>query len=61
MRGGVETTKLARCLSGELVYEPDIAKSTSPLHARLAQVGMRSLVSVPLIAESKVSGAMICT
>ncbi len=52
--------QLARCLSGELVYEPDIAQSSSALHARLAQVGMRSLVSVPLIAESKAFGAMIC-
>ncbi len=51
---------LARCLTGELVYEPDIAQSAQPTHQRFAQVGMRSVVTVPLIVESKTFGAMIC-
>src|SRR6185295_8113082 len=51
---------LSRCLTGELVYEPDISQSAQPIHQRFAQVGMRSLVAVPLIVESKTSGLMIC-
>ena len=51
---------LSRCLAGELVYEPDIAQSTQPMHWRFAQVGMRALVTVPLIVESKTFGVMIC-
>ena len=51
---------LARCLAGELVYEPDLSTSTSQFAARLAGAGLRSLVIAPLIIESKVSGVMIC-
>jgi PAS domain S-box-containing protein len=51
---------LSKALLGELAYEPDIASSTLPMHARLAQVGMRSVVSVPLVVESKAFGVMIC-
>jgi PAS domain S-box-containing protein len=51
---------LSRSLMGDLVYEPDIAQSSVPLHARLKQVGIRSVVSVPLVVESKAFGVMIC-
>jgi signal transduction histidine kinase len=51
---------LSRSLTGDLVYEPDIAPSSIPLHARLKQVGLRSVVSVPLVVESKAFGVMIC-
>ena len=51
---------LSQALAGELVYEPDISASPQPMHARLAQVGIRSVVSVPLVADSKAFGVMIC-
>jgi PAS domain S-box-containing protein len=54
-----DDAQIARCLAGELVYEPDIATSGQPLHERLALVGMRSLVSVPLMND-KAFGVMLC-
>jgi PAS domain S-box-containing protein len=53
-------TPLAQALAGELVYEPDISTSPQPMHARLAQVGLRSVVTVPLVADSKAFGVMVC-
>jgi PAS domain S-box-containing protein len=51
---------LERCLIGELMYEPDVTGSRLPFHARLAKVGMRAVVSVPLVVESKPFGVLIC-
>ncbi len=50
---------LARCLAGELVYEPDIARSASGLAARLAAAGLGALVATPLCFESRVFGALL--
>jgi PAS domain S-box-containing protein len=50
----------AKCLAGELAYEPDLAQSTLPMHVRLVQLGIRSMVSVPLIVESKAFGVLTC-
>ena len=59
--GSVECdSHLSKAMLGELVYEPDIVSSTLPIPARLAQAGMRSMVSVPLVVESKAFGVMIC-
>jgi PAS domain S-box-containing protein len=49
-----------QALRGELVYEPDISSSARPMHAQLAEAGIRSVVTVPLVADSKAFGAMIC-
>jgi PAS domain S-box-containing protein len=60
-QGAIECdAHISRCLTGELVYEPDIEHSKLPTYARLAQVGMRAVVSVPLVAESKAFGVLIC-
>jgi PAS domain S-box-containing protein len=48
-----------RCMRGQLLYEPDIAASPAPFPARLAGVGLRSLVIAPLLVESEVFGVMI--
>jgi len=56
----VDQNGLARCLRGELVYEPDISQSAFPFVSRMARGGMHSLVFAPLIAESKVFGVMVC-
>ncbi len=56
----VDQNGLARCVRGELIYEPDILTSQLPFPARLAQLGLRSLVLAPLRVESKVFGVLIC-
>jgi PAS domain S-box-containing protein len=56
----VDQNGLARCLRGELVYEPDISPSAFPFVGLMARGGMRSLVYAPLIAESRVFGVMVC-
>ncbi len=55
----IDPNGLARCLGGQLVYEPDIAASPFPFPARLARSGLRSVVLAPLLVESKVFGVMV--
>src|SRR5262249_9229241 len=59
MRIDIDENGLARCMRGELVYEPDIATSRFAFPARLAQGGMRSLVIAPLVVQSQVFGVMV--
>lgn len=58
-RVDIGSNGLARCVGGELVYEPDIAHSEFPFFKRLAADGLHSLVAAPLLAESKVFGVLI--
>jgi PAS domain S-box-containing protein len=60
VRIDVDENGLARCLGGELVYEPDISTSSVPFTQRLARTGLRSVVIAPLTVESKAFGVMIC-
>ena len=47
-------------MHGELVYEPDIERSQSPVPARLAGGGLRSLVAAPLRdRENEVFGVLL--
>ena len=55
----VDANGLQRCIRGELVYEPDIGNVRFPFPARLARVGLRSLVLAPLRCESQVLGILI--
>jgi PAS domain S-box-containing protein len=55
----IDENGLARCVQGHVVYEPDIAESKFSFPARLASVGMRSLVIAPLLVESQVFGVLI--
>jgi PAS domain S-box-containing protein len=55
----VDQNGLGRCLRGELVYEPDIESAQFPFPARLARVGVRSLIAAPLTIEDEVFGVMI--
>jgi PAS domain S-box-containing protein len=50
---------LARCLSGQLVYEPDTPWAGSPFSQRLAGQGLRSVVLAPLQVESQVLGILL--
>lgn len=55
----VDGNGLGRCVQGELVYEPDISTSASPLPRRLLGGGLRALVIAPLPAAGKVVGVLI--
>jgi len=55
----IDENGLARCVQGELVYEPDISESTFQFPARLAKAGLRALVIAPLPAAGKVVGVLI--
>jgi PAS domain S-box-containing protein len=55
----IDQNGLSRCVSGELVYEPDIAEVPFPFPQRLMRGGLRSLVAVPLVVESQVFGVLI--
>jgi PAS domain S-box-containing protein len=50
---------LARCVGGELVYEPDVAAVDFPFPQRLARVGLRAFVAAPLLVEGQVFGVMV--
>jgi len=56
----VDENGLGRCVSGYLVYEPDIVHAKFEFPRRMASIGMRSLVIAPLLVESRVFGALIC-
>jgi signal transduction histidine kinase/CheY-like chemotaxis protein len=55
----IDENGLSRCVSGELVYEPDIAEVDFPFPTRLARQGLRSLVVAPLQFESEVFGVLV--
>ena len=56
----MEDRDLSRCLSGELVHEPDVSGVELPFARRFAGVGLLSLVAAPLVVENEVSGVLIC-
>jgi PAS domain S-box-containing protein len=58
-RIAISQDELARCLDGELVYEPDVSASTSRFLERLTRAGLRSVVVTPLIIDSRVTGLML--
>ncbi|MCE0484785.1 MAG: ATP-binding protein [Methylacidiphilales bacterium] len=50
---------MARCVAGQLVYEPDIASSSFPFFKKLSAHGLHSVVGAPLLVESKVFGVLL--
>jgi signal transduction histidine kinase/DNA-binding response OmpR family regulator len=54
----IDRDGLARCVNGDLVYEPDITALDSP-YPRLARQGLRSLVLAPLVVERGTSGVLV--
>jgi signal transduction histidine kinase/ActR/RegA family two-component response regulator len=44
----IDHNGLSRCVTGQLVYEPDVTAVKYPFPQRLARAGMRSMVIVPL-------------
>ncbi|MBI3368807.1 MAG: PAS domain-containing protein [Burkholderiales bacterium] len=55
----IDANGLARCVAGELVYEPDIRALPHPFPARLAAAGLGALVIAPLRSESRVFGVLV--
>jgi signal transduction histidine kinase/ActR/RegA family two-component response regulator len=49
----IDKNGLSRCVTGQLVYEPDIAAIKFPFPQRLAGAGLGSLVIVPLMVEQR--------
>ena len=58
-RIGIDQNGLSRCITGRLVYEPDLAKLNFPFPQRLLQGGMRAMVLAPLQVESAVFGVLV--
>lgn len=58
-RVDVDENGLAHCLSGRLVYEPDLAEVNFPFPRRLFGAGLRSTVFAPLRVESDVFGILV--
>jgi PAS domain S-box-containing protein len=50
---------LAKCVHGQLVYEPDIAGTPTAFAQLLSRGGIRSFVAAPLVVESSVFGVLI--
>ena len=55
----VDQNGLARCVTGELVYEPDVTDIAFPFPQRFARAGILSLVLAPLIVQTRVFGILV--
>jgi len=55
----VDQNGLARCLRGELVYEPDLGNVDYAFPRMLARAGLHSLVVAPLLVESSAIGVIV--
>lgn len=55
----IDENGLARCVRGELVYEPDAAQLPFPFPQRLAQGGLGAIVIAPLRVESNIFGVLV--
>ncbi|MBS0416152.1 MAG: response regulator [Proteobacteria bacterium] len=50
---------LARCVAGELVYEPDVAAVDFPFPQRFRRAGILSLVLAPVLVQKRVFGVLM--
>src|SRR6185312_4716218 len=55
----VDQNGLARCVGGQLVYEPDISQLDFPFPKRLLQGGLSSVIVAPLRSESDTFGVLL--
>jgi signal transduction histidine kinase/CheY-like chemotaxis protein len=55
----IDANGLARCVGGELVYEPDTGTVQFPFPQRFARAGLRALVIAPLLVEKRVFGVLV--
>ncbi len=59
LRIPVDQNGLARCIAGELVYEPDVRTIAFPFPQRFAGAGILSLVLAPLLVQKRVFGVLV--
>lgn len=55
----VDENGLSRCVTGQLVYEPDISEVSFPFPQRLLRGGLAALVLAPLAVEDTVFGVLV--
>ena len=55
----VDENGLAKCVNGQLVYEPDIDGAATAFSQVLSRGGIRSFVAAPLVVESSVFGVLV--
>ncbi|MDB6046056.1 MAG: Histidine kinase [Gammaproteobacteria bacterium] len=55
----IDQNGLARCVGGQLVYEPDVNGIEFPFPQRFVRAGLRSLVLAPLLVENRVFGVLV--
>jgi uncharacterized membrane protein affecting hemolysin expression len=55
----IDQNGLARCVAGELVYEPETAAIKFPFPERFARAGLNALVVAPLLVENRVFGVLV--
>jgi PAS domain S-box-containing protein len=59
MRLPLNDAAFARCISGALVYEPDIAAVPLAFAQQFARSGLRSFVAAPLLVENEIFGVLL--
>jgi signal transduction histidine kinase/CheY-like chemotaxis protein/HAMP domain-containing protein len=55
----IDANGLARCVGGELVYEPDTRELDFPFSRRFAAAQLRSLIIAPLLVDNRVLGILV--
>jgi signal transduction histidine kinase/CheY-like chemotaxis protein len=55
----IDQNGLARCVAGELVYEPDVGEVDFPFPQRFCRAGILSLVLAPLLVQKRVFGVLV--
>src|SRR5882724_7554236 len=55
----IDQNGLARCVAGQLVYEPDVKTIAFPFPQRFARAGLSSIVLAPLLVEKRVFGVLV--
>ena len=55
----VDQNGLARCVTGHLVYEPDLGQMDFPFPKRLSRGGLGSVVAAPLRSEDNIFGILV--
>jgi hypothetical protein len=58
-RIAIAGNRLTPCAQGELMSVPDLPSEATPLARLLADGGMRSMVAVPLVVDSRPFGALL--
>ena len=55
----IDENGLSRCVSGTLVYEPELGEARAAFPRQLVAGGLHSLVAVPLVVDSGIFGALL--